>query len=356
MADKYRVAVIGAGKPWKTEGATGFGMAHGHVKGYLATGKCELVAVADISEENAKAFVEKFGSGKVYLDYHKMLAAEKPDIVSICTWPHLHEPMTLAAAESGAKGIYCEKPMAPTWGESKRMHEACVRNGVTLAFNHQRRFLEPFQRAKAMLKDGVIGELKRIEGQCGDMFDWGTHWLDMFFFYNDETPAEWVIGQIDSREEKSVFGAPLENQGICHFKFLNEVRATLLTGYEAAIGCANRLIGTEGVIEIGWSAPWLRVWATGDAEWRTEPTEEGIHDGIAIDYAVADFVHALDTGKRPLLSSYNAIQSTEVIFATYESSRRRGRVDLPLQQEDSAFLTMLESGEVGPKRTTPPKS
>ncbi len=350
MNSKYRVGVIGAGRPWKTEGATGFGMAHGHVKGFLGTGQCELAAVADISEENARAFVDQYGSGTIYSDYHEMLRRESLDIVSICTWPHLHEPMTLAAAEARVKGIYCEKPMAPTWGESKRMHEACVRNGVTLAFNHQRRFLEPFQRARALIDDGALGPLRHIEGQCADLFDWGTHWLDMFFFYNGETPAEWVIGQIDSREEKKVFGVPLENQGFSHFKFRNGVRATLLTGYEAAMGCANRIIGDKGMIEIGWEAPWLRIRTLGDAEWRVIPTEEGIHDGVAIDRATADFVRALQSGGRPLLSSYNAIQSTEVIFATYESSRRRGRVDLPLEQEDSAFLTMLEQGDVGPKK------
>ena len=41
----YSIGVIGAGKPWKTEGATGFGMAHGHMRGYLATGRCNLATV-----------------------------------------------------------------------------------------------------------------------------------------------------------------------------------------------------------------------------------------------------------------------------------------------------------------------
>jgi hypothetical protein len=33
-----------------------------------------------------------------------------------------------------------------------------------------------------------------------------------------------------------------------------------------------------------------------------------------------------------------------LIFATYESSRVRGRVDLPLEIDDSPFLSMLDSG------------
>ena len=55
------------------------------------------------------------------LDYHEMLARENLDIVSICTWPHLHAPMVIAAAEAGVRAIHCEKPMAPTWGEARRM-------------------------------------------------------------------------------------------------------------------------------------------------------------------------------------------------------------------------------------------
>ena len=49
------------------------------------------------------------------------------------------------------------------------------------------------------------------------MYDWGTHWLDMMQYLNAESPIEWVIGQIDSREDNIVFGAPMENQAICHY-------------------------------------------------------------------------------------------------------------------------------------------
>jgi UDP-N-acetylglucosamine 3-dehydrogenase len=199
MAEQYRVGVIGAGKPWKSEGATGFGMSHQHMQGYLASGKCAPVAVADIKEENAEHFAQTYGMENAYTDYHRMLKEASLDIVSIATWPHLHAEMVVAAANAGVKAIHCEKPMARTWGEARLMVEACDRHNVQLTFNHQRRFLEPFRKAKEIIDGGEIGEVTRIEGQTGDVFDWGTHWLDMFFMYNNETPAEWVLGQIDSR-------------------------------------------------------------------------------------------------------------------------------------------------------------
>ena len=45
----FRVGFIGAGRPWKSEGATGFGMAYQHADGYVRTGRCELAAVSDLN-------------------------------------------------------------------------------------------------------------------------------------------------------------------------------------------------------------------------------------------------------------------------------------------------------------------
>ncbi len=57
-----------------------------------------------------------------------------------------------------------------------------------------------------------------------------------------------------------------------------------------------------------------------------------------------ELVDAVQTGREPELSGRKAMQATELIFATYESSRRRGKIILPLDVDDSALLTMLEDG------------
>jgi hypothetical protein len=62
--------------------------------------------------------------------------------------------------------------------------------------------------------------------------------------------------------------------------------------------------------------------------------------------AVLDLIDALKTGREPALSARRALQATEVMFATYESSRRRARVDLPLEIEDSPLDAMIASGEI----------
>ena len=144
----YKVGFIGCGRPLRSEGATGFGMSHAHAIGYKTSPDCVITALADINLDNAKAFQETHGGERLYADYHEMLAKETLDIVSISTWPHLHAQMVIDTAAAGVKAIHCEKPMATTYGDSKRMVEACDQHGVQLTFNHQRRFGKPYRKAR----------------------------------------------------------------------------------------------------------------------------------------------------------------------------------------------------------------
>src|ERR1700712_227081 len=118
---QFRVGIIGCGRPWKSLGASGFGMSHYHAQGYIASADTTIVALADINLENARAFQAEHGGEHIYAEYQQMLAQEHLDIVSICTWPQLHAPMVIAAAEAGVKAIHCEKPMAPSYAEALRM-------------------------------------------------------------------------------------------------------------------------------------------------------------------------------------------------------------------------------------------
>jgi UDP-N-acetylglucosamine 3-dehydrogenase len=350
----YRYAIIGTGRPRGTEGATGFGMAHPQYKGFKHSGRTALAAIADIVEGHARAFLADYNeNAPIYHDYRDMLREEKPDIVSITVWPHLHAEMTVAACEAGVRAIHCEKPVAMTWAEAQRMRDAAHANGTILTFNHQRRYLEPLQIAAQMIRDGELGELQRIEAQCNDLYDTGTHWLDMMQFLNQETPVEWVIGQIDNRDEHRIFGALAEDQAVCHYKWANGVRGLIITGYEAKWDCAFRVSGTEGMLELLYSRPTLRVRLKGDADWRFIETKEGLHDEVSIYRGCADLVRALDEpGHKPMLSIDNAIRHTELIFAFYYSSLYRGRVELPLTYEGNAFLDMVDRRELGPDRLT----
>ena len=346
----HRVAIIGCGRP-------GIGQARGHMYGYMRP-DCEVVGLVDIVEENALYFQNEFQlDTEIFDDYQCMLNAVKPDIVSICLWPHLHGPAVLAAAHAGVRAIHCEKPIAPTWGEAKAMARVCAEAGIQLTFNHQRRFGLPFQYAKKLLQQGTIGRLLRMEASCDNLFDWGTHWFDMMAYYNDDQPAEWVLGQMEWRDARDVYGVPIERMGMAHVGFKNDVEGLMLTGQgRKNLGIANRLIGSEGTIEVGATGP------DGEAEaitlryrndtsgWQEVEIDETLHSAECYPRSINDNLESLVNGTEPQLSARHALIGTELIFATYESCRRRGLVELPLLEEDSALITLLkEAGNLPAK-------
>jgi predicted dehydrogenase len=332
-------------------------MAYQHAAGYRALSEtCELVACADIVRDNAAAFAAANGIPEegIYEDYHAMLAEARLDVVSICTWPHLHLPMVLDCALEGVQAIHSEKPMADTWGGARLMAQECSRRGVQLTFNHMRRFGKPFTGARDLLRAGAIGDLVRIEVGCpGDVYDTGTHWIDLCGMYVGEAPATWAIGQIDYRSERLVFGIHGENQALASWRYATGVHAFLAAGAGAgSIGCSHRLTGTAGTIEVGvHNGPLLRVRRDG-AGWETIDTGgETLHGPGYHERGIADAIDALVTGREPELSARRALNATELIFAIYESSRRRARIDLPLTIQDNPIMSMVASGDLRPTPT-----
>lgn len=350
--DRFRVGFIGTGKKKERPDRFGYAMAYRHADAYKLLDSCEMVACADIVEENARAFANTYGISRIYTDYREMLEREHLDIVSICTWMHLHEPMVLDAVRAGVKAIHCEKPMADTWGGAKRMAAAAKEAGVQLTFNHQRRYGEPFVIAKRLLDEGAIGELVRLESDCGNIYDSGTHFIDMFSFFNGERPAKWVLAQIDYRTENLVFGAHCENQQVVLTEYENGVFGLIMSGAggKSPVGCVDKLVGTEGVIEVGVGRDIpIRYRLQGEKEWVMPDTGgHSIHGPGFIERAIADVVACLQEGRKCQLDASNALIATEIIFGAYESSRRRARVDFPLDIEDNPLAAMVASGDLRP--------
>ncbi|HOJ21235.1 MAG TPA: Gfo/Idh/MocA family oxidoreductase [Armatimonadota bacterium] len=347
---KLRVGFIGTGKRKEKRDALGYAMAYDHGAAYQALDYVEMVACADIVEENARAFADHFGIPKVYTDYHEMLEKEKLDVVSICTWMHLHEPMVIDCCKAGVRAVYCEKPMANTWGGARRMAEAAKKAGVQLTFNHQRRYGVAWTTAKKLLDEGAIGQLTRLESEAPNIYEFGTHSIDMLSFFNNETPAKWVIAQIDYREEKLVFGGHTENQNLVLVEYENGVFGFLANGAGGArpVGCFTRLIGTDGVIEVyPVGGPALRYRPAGSKEWIVPELPPEVN---MITEAISDALTCLREGRKCQLDVSNALIGTEIIFGAYESSRRRGRVDFPLDIDDNPLEAMVASGDLKPAK------
>lgn len=355
----HRVAVIGTGTEPENPGRDGYAMAYHHATGYEKLDNCDLVACADIVRANAAAFAAEFGIDEdgIDEDYETMLAAVEPDIVSLCVPPAFHAPIALDCIRfESVAAVHCEKPMADTYGDARRMVEAAERHDVQLTFNHQRRFSDAVRTAKELLDAGEIGTLQRVEFAAPvGIFDYGSHSFDLCNYFNDEIPGEWVLGQIDYREENVLFGTHNENQAVVLWEYENGVHGLAGSGTDGgpvdAIACHNRLVGSDGTIEVGPEGeedlPPLRIRRAGD-DWETVDTVDGLHSWEFVDRAIAENVRCLNTGEESELGATNALRATEMIFAAWESARRRGRVDLPLDIDDNPLEAMIESGDLTP--------
>jgi predicted dehydrogenase len=362
MSASYTAAVIGTGPDPENPSAEGYAMGYQHADALAADDRIELVTCADIVPENAEAFADAYDldGDRVFEDYEEMLAALEPDLATVAVPPAIHAAVIMGCLESGVvEAIHCEKPMADTWGDAQFVAQEAWRRDVQLTFNHQRRFGKPFRKAKALLDRGEIGDLERVEFAAGNVYDYGTHSIDLCNYFNDETPAEWVIGQVDYREENVFFGAHNENQAFALWGYENGVHGMADTGDEVgggAVACHNRFVGSEGVIEVGpgWAGgdedlPTLRYRSDGEGWEAVDVDGETLHGPDFIERAFADVIDHLESGAEPELSARNALNATEIVFGIWESARRRARVDFPLEIEDNPLAAMVESGALSPE-------
>lgn len=100
-------------------------IAETHLKAYLAlSDRCQMAALCDIFQEKAQSLKEKYGldAAEVYGDYNEMLKRPDIDLVSVCTPPFTHLPVSIACMRAG-KHVLVEKPMALSLAECDEMIE-----------------------------------------------------------------------------------------------------------------------------------------------------------------------------------------------------------------------------------------
>ena len=333
MGGVYKVGVIGCG-----------GISRMHANWYRDYSRTEMIAAADISEDNVKKFADEYGIQKTYTDYIEMLEKEKPDIVSVCTWPKQHAEISIESAKRGVKGILCEKPMAENLGQADLMIEACEKNNVKLAIDHQLRFDGHYVAAKNLIEDGAIGGLFRIYALCGggSLKDNATHTVDLMRFIHGDKPIEWVVGQIERIGDPKTYGLDSEQFVLGYMKFADNVRGIIEVGNDTAPGYHHiYCYGTEGEIELGApGGPGIRVRNRASAgEW---VIPEVHHESGPVE----DIVESIENDRLHRSSGYQGRATHEILMAIYESSRRRKRIRLPLEEKESPLTLMIKEGLV----------
>jgi len=150
-----RVGILGCG-----------GIARAHAGGYREfAARCRVVAVADIFAEKAREFAAGIGPEVAACTPEQLIARPDVDLLSVCTPPFEHAPLTVAGLEAG-KHVLVEKPMAVSLQECDAMLAAARRSGRTLGVVHQNRFRPEFTRLKALVEAGALGPLDLLAVNC----------------------------------------------------------------------------------------------------------------------------------------------------------------------------------------------
>ncbi|MGI9419717.1 MAG: Gfo/Idh/MocA family protein [Geminicoccaceae bacterium] len=132
------------------------------VPAMLESDAVSIEAIASRDLDRAEEAAKTFGIEKAYGSYEALLA--DPDIEAVYNpLPnHLHVPVSIQAAEAG-KHVLCEKPIALDADEAKTLIDARDRTGVTIAEAFMVRHHPQWQKTKALVDSGRIGELRAVQ-------------------------------------------------------------------------------------------------------------------------------------------------------------------------------------------------
>jgi len=123
-----------------------------------AANGADAVAVFSTSPERGRRFAQECELRRSYDALDGLLEDPEIDIVYISTTNDLHASQTIAAAAAG-KHVLCEKPLATTLSDARRMQNACEQAGVVLATNHHLRGASTIATMRAMIHEGTIGDV-----------------------------------------------------------------------------------------------------------------------------------------------------------------------------------------------------
>jgi predicted dehydrogenase len=130
----------------------------------MQSGKaCQIDAIASRDPSRARSAAAALHIPKVYGSYEELLADPEIDAVYNPLPNHLHVPWSIKALQAG-KHVLCEKPIGLSSAEAQTLVVEAKRHPrlqVMEAFMY--RFHPQWRRAKQLVGDGKIGELRTIQ-------------------------------------------------------------------------------------------------------------------------------------------------------------------------------------------------
>ena len=153
MTTLLRVALVGCGL-----------ISDDHIRAYAAhADRAKITVCYDVNLENARVRAAKLDV-RVAASLEDILADPNVDAVEVCTPPHLHPEICIAAAKAG-KHVLCQKPLARTLAECDAMITAARAAGTVLFYGETNRTLPSALEARRAIDAGRIGQFVGIQAR-----------------------------------------------------------------------------------------------------------------------------------------------------------------------------------------------
>ncbi len=315
--NKTRFGLVGAG-----------GIAQAYAQAFRETNLAQLVAIADVRTEAAEAIAQTV-HGKAYSNHRDMIDAHELDAVIVCTPPVSHPDICCDLAEQGIN-VLCEKPLAITSADARRMFETAELNGVKLTMASKFRYAEDVVRAKALVSSGILGDIILFENVFTSRVDMSNRWNSKPAISGGGVLIDNGTHSIDIM--RYLFGPVAELQVVEGRRVQNlEVEDTVRMFVKTTGGVMGNIdlswsmnkeqpaflsiYGSQGTVLVGWKESKYR--RSNDAEWIV--FGQGYNKFQAFRGQIENFSRAICGQDKMLVSPEDALASVEVIEAAYES-------------------------------------
>ncbi|WP_405153898.1 Gfo/Idh/MocA family protein [Paenibacillus sp. FSL K6-0108] len=348
-----KVAIIGAGA-----------ISAAHITAYLAfPERCEIVAVVDMFTEKAQKRINEYGleGAQAFTDYHELLD-QNIDLVSVCTPPYTHAPITCDFLDAGTH-VLVEKPMASSLEEADMMLEAAQKSGKLLSVVAQNRFTTPMMKLKDVLDSKLVGPIVHVQV---DSFWWrGHNYYDLWWRGTWEKEGggctlNHAVHHIDAM--LWMMGPPVELQAMmantAHDNAeVEDISMAMLRFQEGALGMITSSVvhhgeeqqlifqGKEARVSVPWKIVASKARNNGfpepnsDLEQQIQKIADELPDVIHVGHAgqVENVLNAIETGSPLLVDGMSGRNTLELIVGIYKSASTGEKVTFPLEAEDAYY-------------------